>query len=56
MINLDMYGKRKDVRWIEEIEKKIETLRDHKAERKLLDKRKLIEENDKWLKQEGIRP
>ena len=54
MINLDPgWKKEKMFDEIEEIEKKIETSAlDHKAERKLLDKRKkLIEENDKWLKQ-----
>ena len=54
MINLDpVWKKEKMFDEIEEIEKKIETSAlDHKAERKLLDKRKkLIEENDKWLKQ-----
>ena len=53
MINLDpVWKKEKMFDEIEEIEKKIETSAlDHKAERKLLDKRKkLIEENDKWLK------
>ena len=54
MINLDpSWKKEKMFEEIEDIEKKIETSAlDHKAERKLLDKRKkLIEENDKWLKQ-----
>ena len=54
MINLDpSWKKEKMFEEIEEIEKKIETSAlDHKAERKLLDKRKkLIDENDKWLKQ-----
>jgi len=54
MINLDpSWKKEKMFEEIEDIEKKIETSAlDHKAERKLLDKRKkLIEKNDKWLKQ-----
>lgn len=54
MINLDpSWKKEKMFEEIEDIEKKIEiSALDHKAERKLLDKRKkLIEENDKWLKQ-----
>ena len=54
MINLDpAWKKEKMFEEIEEIERKIETSAlDHKAERKLLDKRKkLIEDNDKWLKQ-----
>ena len=54
MINLDpSWKKEKMFEEIEDIEKKIQTSAlDHKAERKLLDRRKkLIEENDKWLKQ-----
>ena len=54
MINLDpLWKKEKLFEEIEDIEKKIETSAlDHKAERKLLDRRKkLIETNDKWLKE-----
>ena len=54
MINLDpSWKKEKMFEEIDDIEEKIQTSAlDHKAERKLLDRRKkLIEENDKWLKQ-----
>jgi uncharacterized coiled-coil DUF342 family protein len=54
MINLDpSWKKEKLFEEIEEIEKKIQTSAlDHKAERKLLDRRKkIIEVNDKWLKE-----
>ena len=54
MINLDpSWKKEKMLEEIDDIEEKIQTSAlDHKAERKLLDRRKkLIEENDKWLKQ-----
>jgi uncharacterized coiled-coil DUF342 family protein len=54
MVNLDpSWKKEKLFEEIEEIEKKIETSAlDHKAERKLLDRRKkIIEINDKWLKE-----
>jgi uncharacterized coiled-coil DUF342 family protein len=54
MINLDpLWKKEKMFEEIEEIEKLIETSAfDHKAERKLLDRRKkIIEVNDKWLRE-----
>jgi chromosome segregation ATPase len=54
MINIDpLWKKEKLFEEIEDIEKKIETSAlDHKAERKLLDRRKkLIDTNDKWLKE-----
>jgi uncharacterized coiled-coil DUF342 family protein len=54
MINLDpSWKKEKMFEEIEEIEKLIETSAlDHKAERKLLDRRKkIIEVNDKWLRE-----
>lgn len=54
MINLDpSWKKEKMFEEIDDIEEKIQiSALDHKAERKLLDRRKkLIEENDKWLKQ-----
>ena len=54
MVNLDpSWKKEKLFDEIEEIEKKIETSAlDHKAERKLLDRRKkIIEINDKWLRE-----
>ena len=54
MINLDpSWKKEKMLEEIDDIEEKIQiSALDHKAERKLLDRRKkLIEENDKWLKQ-----
>ena len=54
MVNLDpSWKKEKLFDEIEEIERKIETSAlDHKAERKLLDRRKkIIEINDKWLRE-----
>ncbi len=54
MVNLDpLWKKEKLLEEIEDIEKKIQTSAlDHKAERKLLDRRKkIIEVNDKWLKE-----